>query len=259
MALTPIHPRYLQLARTLMHEIESGQYPVGGLIPTEHKLCQQFGASRFTVREAVKRLVELGLLSRRPGVGTLVLSRSPRSAYHQVMEGIADLRQYTAETELEILDMAMLPLNASLAAMVGAPIDQAWLHVRGLRREVGGLAPICITDIYIHPAFRSVRQLGGRSTVPVYVRLEQQFGEVVVEVRQQIRAVTLTGVQARQLSAKSRGPALQVGRLYCNRRGEVIEAAISTHPAGRFTYSETFRRNEGGAMGDRAKTREGIP
>lgn len=243
MALIPALPRYLQLARALMSEIESGRYPVGSLIPTEFELCEQFGASRFTVREAVKRLVDLGLLSRRPGVGTLVLARTPRTAYRQVMEGIADLRQYSAETELEILEMKMQPLDAVLAGMVGAPTGQAWLHAEGLRREAGGPAPICVTDIYIHPAFRSVRQLGGRSTVPVYVRLEQQFGEEVLEVQQQIRATTLTGAQAKRLVAEPGGPALWVSRLYRNRRGDVIEASISTHPAERFTYSATFRRD----------------
>lgn len=235
-------PRYLQLAQTLMEEIEAGRHAVGDMIPTEHALCQQFGASRFTVREAVKRLVELGLLSRRAGVGTQVLSRRPRAAYRQVMTGIADLRQYTAETELEITDVAMAPLDAATAALVGAPAGEEWLHVEGLRREVGGEAPICTTEIAIHPALREVRDLGGRSTVPVYVRLEQQFGEVVVEVQQQIRATALGRQQARRLGAEAGTPALWVCRLYRNRRGAVIEAAISTHPAGRFTYSETFRR-----------------
>ena len=66
-------PRYLQLAQTLISEIEEGHYPVGALMPTEFELCDQFGASRFTVREAIKRLVQQGMVSRQAGVGTRVL------------------------------------------------------------------------------------------------------------------------------------------------------------------------------------------
>ncbi len=249
MAPAAPQPRYMQLAQALMTEIEAGRYPVGALIPTEHQLCEQFGASRFTVREAVKRLVDLGLLSRRAGVGTQVLSTRPRTVYRQVMDGIAGLQHYTAETELEITDMEMAPLDAETAIMLGAPVAQAWLHVQGLRRLAAGPGtPICATDIFIHPAFRSVGQLGGRSTVPVYVRLEQQFGQVVTEVEQQLRAVPLGRAHARRLQAKPGTPAMWVCRLYRNRQAEVIEAAISIHPAERFSYSETFRRERGGAL-----------
>ncbi|MEG8024873.1 winged helix-turn-helix domain-containing protein [Sphingomonas aurantiaca] len=60
-------PRYLQLAQTLINEIEDGRYPIGTLLPTEFDLCDQFGASRFTVREAIKRLVQSGMVSRQAG------------------------------------------------------------------------------------------------------------------------------------------------------------------------------------------------
>ncbi|MGY2046684.1 GntR family transcriptional regulator [Methylobacterium sp. JK268] len=250
MSLIAPQPRYLQLAQTLISEIESGRYPVGGLMPTEFALCEQFGASRFTVREAIKRLVDLGLVSRQAGVGTRVLSTQPRTAYRQVMQGIADLQQYTAETELEILDVEMAPLDPEIAALAQAPAGQSWLHMRGLRHREGvAAAPLCVTEIYIHPAFRSVREVGGRSAVPVYLRLEEQFGESVAEVQQQIRAVALTPEQALRLGAEAGAPALWICRLYLNRRGEVIEVAISVHPAERFSYSAVFRRERAPARG----------
>lgn len=236
-------PRYLQLAQTLISEIETGHYPVGGLLPTEYELCEQFGASRFTVREAVKQLVQRGLVTRQAGIGTRVLTARAQTAYRQVMAGMADLQQYSAETELEILDMEMAEVTGNLAVQLGASAGQHWLRVQGLRRIEGSDAPpICVTDIYIHPVFRTVRHLGGRSTVPVYVRIEEQFGETVVEVQQQISAHPLGHEASRLLSAEEGAPALSVCRTYLNRRAEIIEVAMSTHPADRFSYSETFRR-----------------
>lgn len=243
MLATP-QPRYLQLAKTLISEIESGRYPVGDLMPTEVELCEQFGASRFTVREAVKRLVELGLVSRQAGVGTRVLSAQSRTVYRQVMQGMTDLRQYTAETDLEITDVGMVEIDKDLATYLKAPVGQAWLLMKGLRRlAADDETPICLTEIYLHPAFRAISQIGGRSTVPVYQRIEEQFGETIVEVQQQIRAVALTQAEAKMLGAKPKTPALWVCRSYLNRRGETVEVAISTHPEERFSYSETFRRD----------------
>jgi GntR family transcriptional regulator len=245
----PPQPRYRQVAQTLINEIAAGHYPVGDLMPTEMELCEQFGASRFTVRQAIKQLVELGLVNRQAGVGTKVLGREPKSNYRQVMQGIADLRQYTADTELEIHDQRMVTVHGDLSATLEAADGESWLRIEGIRRLGDRKAPpICVTEIYIHPAFRAVRDLGGRSTVPIYVRIEEQFGERVMEIQQQISAAALSKRLAGLLDAKPGSPALIVNRSYRNQRGELIEVALSTHPAERFSYSQTFLRDwRGGA------------
>jgi DNA-binding GntR family transcriptional regulator len=245
-------PRYRQVAQTLINEIESGRYPVGDLMPTEMELCGQFGASRFTVRAAIKQLVEMGLVSRQAGVGTKVLGATARPGYRQVMQGMADLQQYTAETELEIVDTKMVTVSGALCKQLGAKPGESWLRLDCLRRlEAQKAPPICFVEIYIHPAFRAVRDLGGRSTVPVYLRIEEQFGEKIVEVQQQIRSVSLSGSLATKLRAKTGSPALLITRTYYNARHEIIEVAASTHPADRFSYSQTFRREwrGGGPVG----------
>jgi GntR family transcriptional regulator len=236
-------PRYRQVAQTLISEIQSGRYPVGNLMPTEMALCAQFGASRFTVREAIKQLVDLGLVSRQAGVGTKVIGVAPRSTYRQVMQELSDLRQYTADTEFEILDTAMVTVAGALCDLLDAKAGESWLKLEGLRRlEDRGAPPICFAEIYIHPAFRAVRDLGGRSNVPVYLRIEEQFGEQVGEVQQQISAAALPEQLAGRLDAAPASPALLVVRTYRNRRAEIIEVTVSTHPADRFSYSQIFRR-----------------
>ena len=59
MTMLAPQPRYRQLAQTLINEIESGRYPVGDL----PRRSSNFGASRFTVRKALKQLVQLDLWS----------------------------------------------------------------------------------------------------------------------------------------------------------------------------------------------------
>ena len=72
-------PRYAQLAKTLFDEIDSKQYSIGDLLPTEYELCAQFGVSRSTAREAVKQLVQQGLVVDNPAWG-VEWSRRPRRA-----------------------------------------------------------------------------------------------------------------------------------------------------------------------------------
>lgn len=243
--------RYRQVAQTLLNEIQGGRYPVGGLLPTEHQLCEEFGASRFTVREAIRQLAQLGLLDRQPGVGTRVRATTAISGYRQEMQRLSDLHQYSTETEFEVLHSAPAEVGANLAPMLRAKPGQVWLRVEGVRRAGAEPLPICFTEIYIHPAFRAVTGLAGRrSREPVYALIEQQFGEEVVAIGQQMRAVAISAQMGRVLGAKTGSPALWICRHYTNRRGETIEVAISTHPAERFSYSETFRRDWQPEQGD---------
>jgi GntR family transcriptional regulator len=72
-------PFYFQLAELLEHEIVSGRWEAGLRLPSEFELCVHFGVSRTTVRQALGRLEQEGLISRRKGQGTFVQESRPRS------------------------------------------------------------------------------------------------------------------------------------------------------------------------------------
>ena len=63
-----------QVENALRQEIESGIWAVGDRIPSEAQLSEKYGVSRVTVRNAISRLVEDGLLVRLQGKGTFVSS-----------------------------------------------------------------------------------------------------------------------------------------------------------------------------------------
>ena len=65
-------PRYLQIAESLRGQIESGELQRGSQLPTERELCEKYDASRNVAREAVKLLINQGLVETRPGQGTFV-------------------------------------------------------------------------------------------------------------------------------------------------------------------------------------------
>ncbi|WP_206489857.1 FadR/GntR family transcriptional regulator [Rhodococcus sp. KRD162] len=65
-----------QVTAQLREEITSQRWPVGSRIPTEPELCDLTGTGRNTVREAVQALVHAGMLERRQGSGTFVLTNS---------------------------------------------------------------------------------------------------------------------------------------------------------------------------------------
>lgn len=60
------------IADELAERIVEGRWPVGGRLPAERRLAEEFGASRPVVREALRSLVERGLVEVYPGRGTFV-------------------------------------------------------------------------------------------------------------------------------------------------------------------------------------------
>jgi DNA-binding FadR family transcriptional regulator len=67
---------YQIVAQALRHEIISGQLGVGDRLPSEAELCEHFGVSRSTIREALRMLTSQRLIStvRGQGGGSTVAS-----------------------------------------------------------------------------------------------------------------------------------------------------------------------------------------
>ncbi len=72
-------PKYEHAYRTILERLKVGTYPVGGRIPTESELAEQFGVSRVTIRRALELLVLDGYVESRQGSGYRVLTLSPAS------------------------------------------------------------------------------------------------------------------------------------------------------------------------------------
>ncbi len=80
-------PYYLQLASILRHKINSGEFSADQLIPSERELCDRYGVSRSTVRQAMQTLKEEGLIWKQRGVGTRI---APPAKIEQNLSGYHD-------------------------------------------------------------------------------------------------------------------------------------------------------------------------
>ncbi len=64
---------YEQVVEQIKSMIVQGIYKKGDLLPSEKELMQLTGVSRITVREALKKLSELGIIDTRKGKGSFVI------------------------------------------------------------------------------------------------------------------------------------------------------------------------------------------
>lgn len=237
--------RYIQVARALRKEIVDGVYPVGSQLPTEHELCQRFSVSRYTVREALRRLREDNLVSSRPRAGTMVVPRPSSHAYVQDVVSINDLLAFATGAQFAIESISMVTIDRELAARTGLPLGEEWLAVVGFRRADDADAPICRTEYYINRSFAAVGRMLQNHTGPIFPLLEDLFGISIVEVRQEIAAVQISPELGASLKVAPGTPALQMQRMYMTSDSEIAQVTVNTHPSSRFRHSMTMRRVKG--------------
>lgn len=244
-SLGPGHPRYQAVAQVLIDEISKGIHPVGSLMPTEFELCDRFSVSRHTVREAIRRLAELGLVTRQAGVGTRVRSQRGASRYIHTSKGSSDLFQYVRDVHLVLKDQTEIIADDDLAELLECKPGQAWLRVRGERHVAGEEWPIALSQVYIAWPYRTVLKDIVTPELPIYSLIEQKFGCVASEVNQQISAILLDAGTAEALGASEGEAGLKVVRKYRTAAQDLFEVAVNLHPGDRFSQSMTLKLESG--------------
>ena len=241
----PAEHRYLQVARTLRKEIVDGVYPIGSQLPTEHELCERFSVSRYTVREALRRLRDDNLVSSRPRAGSLVVPRPSSDSYVQDVGSINDLLAFATGARFAIDSVGMVTVDRKLGGRAGLAEGEEWLAVQGFRQTEGAEFPLYRTEYYINRSFAAVGRLLQRHNGPIFPLIEDLFGLSIVEVHQEIAAVLTSSELAKALKVEAGTPALEVHRAYTTSDRRVAQVTINTHPASRFRHSMTMRRVRG--------------
>lgn len=206
-------------------EIRTGHLPAGGRLPAEEALAETFGVHRHTVRRAIIELQQRGLVRGERGRGSFVRERRIQQeigartrlsvALHRAnrIGARVGLKGRSVRADAEMADLLKVGRGAHLRrvdfvyVVDGQPLSLS-SHLFPLPRFHGidGLLESegSITD--------ALRRLG----VKDYTRRETR-----------IRAVALTGAQARQLKQSRARPALLLTKLNVDEAGTPIQLSYS--------------------------------
>jgi DNA-binding FadR family transcriptional regulator len=162
-----------QAVGRLRQQITSGTWPVGSRIPPEPELTELIGVGRNTVREAVQSLVHAGMLERRQGSGTYVLSDSEL--------GTAMGRQIAGAHQRDVLEVrrSLEVECARLAAQRRTTEEVAELRELRDRRAAahrsGDLDAMVAADLVLH------RMIAAATHNPVLFALYENLLDAITE------------------------------------------------------------------------------
>ena len=137
------------IAETLKQQITEGTYRAGDKLPTEPELMKTFGVGRSSVREAVKLLVNMGVVRVQQGSGTFVAVPSNTDD--------VNIKMSTADrTELDevrkILDIAIVEKAVARRTEKDIERMRASLEKRKVNAEKGLLEECIEADLNFHIA-----------------------------------------------------------------------------------------------------------
>jgi len=234
-------PLYHKLEQELRTRILSGEFKSGEVLPTEQRICSQYGVSRITVRRALETLIAEGLITRKRGVGTFYTP--PQAAGIRSITLSGSLDEFLATRGVVEKDVL-----ASCEAVAPEHV------VRGLRLQSGGTVmrfdlltvldglPIACSELYLPPAIgRKIDPADIQDRrLPIIRAIEQKLGFRVARAEQTLEADIARPIAAAQLGLEPMTPVLKTTRVYFDTAGTPIEMIISLMHPERYRYSMDF-------------------
>jgi GntR family transcriptional regulator len=239
------YPRYLQIRNILTGRLASGAAP-GDRFPTEQSLCQEFGVSRETVREALAGLEREGYIARHRGRGTVVLRRPERPRDDRLTGLVEDFTDLGLDTRVTVLRSGEEPAPADVCARLGLPAGTRLHRILRLRSVSG--TPFALHDAWLPPevgARIAGRDLG-RTTLFGELRRVPRLAPV--ELYQHVDVLVADLATAKRLGTVVGAPLLVTRRALAHRgAGHPTMYFESTFRSDRYYYTVQVDRRAASA------------
>ncbi|MEW4467896.1 GntR family transcriptional regulator [Parasphingorhabdus sp. JC815] len=231
-------PRYIELADELREAVLRGDYTDPGNFPTESVLCDKYDVSRFTVREALRKLTSEGLITRKRGSGTLVQPATARAgALHQPLSNVGEILQYARDTTIAFEKQGTATVPDYIADQISISPKGEWFVFRGKRMKPENERPIALTEAWVHPELaKAVAKIDTNATT-LFGQIETLGNVNVMRVTQDIQAIRATKEILKDLGLEKGDPVLRILRCYYDEKDRMFEISANYHPGEHFAYS----------------------
>lgn len=222
-------PLWAQLAADLRRRIRQREFE--DRFPTDHDLTAQYQVSRHTVREAIRRLEEEGILERRQGSGTYLVD----GAFEQDLNELYSLFRSVEATGLEQRSDVLaqdLRRDAEVAEMLGVPRDRQMFHLARVR--YAGSLPLAIDRAFVPlPVGAGLLDVDFRHTA-LYDELGR-FGVAPQRGTERLRPIIPSDADRAALELPAGQPAMEIRRITFHADAP-IEYRVTTVRGDRYSF-----------------------
>lgn len=209
-------PLWAQLLERLRERLDQGEFDER--FPTDLELMGDYGVSRQTVRDAVRRLADAGLVQRQRGRGTIVHPPTFEQAAG-TLESLFEYVQSAGHEQTSTTREARICTDARVAAILGLPASERLVYIERLRlvqRE-----PLALDRSWLPARIAEPLLAIDLARTGIYVELVARCGVELRSGSERLRPVVPSPEDRRALALPAGQAALSVSRLTRGAAGPV--------------------------------------
>lgn len=232
-------PLWAQLEDDLQRRLAEGAFDAA--FPGEHELAEQYGVSRHTVREALRRLRASGVVDSTRGRGSSVRHGSieqPLGALYSLFRSV-EATGVEQRSKVRVLEVRTAPL---VAETLGLAPDTELVFLERLRLADG--EPLAVDRSYLPREIGEPLLAGHFEHTSLYGELARLTGIRLDGGRESITAMVADAATRRLLGIKADVAVLAVTRIGCL-GGRPLEFRESLIRGDRFSLSAEWPGNAG--------------
>lgn len=226
-------PLYFQISQHLRERILHGQFKSGEALPTEEQLCETYGVSRSTVRQAIADLHAQQLVNRRRGLGTFVADQQKSHQRLNPVGSIHDALNYVRDTSYEVLQRTEEEPPADVRSLLGLARGGQAVHIESL----GTLDRKPLVHAQLFFPLELGRRLDASDFArrgPLIPALERKLGQRAARAEQLVEAEIASAATAKLLGLKARTAILKITRVFFLANGSPMQVVVARHHPERF-------------------------
>jgi GntR family transcriptional regulator len=227
-------PLYSQLKRIIITKIDSGEYQGDSKIPSEQELCEQYGISRPTVRQAISELTNNGYLYKERGKGTFVAKSKSKvdiKNYSGFTDSILDSQN---PSQHDILSLRVITLKDAvfLESVFGTPGNdgkQEFAEISYVTAEKGSVLSYNISYVPLVLFPNLLEDI--KAQKPSYDIMRGKYPLLPVRTKSSLEIIFTDQTDAQFLQVQTGLPVVKIQNTLFSKSGQPVELIIAKYRA----------------------------
>jgi GntR family transcriptional regulator len=244
LAITSPLPLYNQIRELLRNRILDGSHMPLSRMPSESELCELFGVSRITIRQALNDLQKEGLIFKIHGKGTFV---AKPKAYQNIssLQGLAEsLAQQGYEVINQVCGIQYFPAPPKIAERLA--LKQGCLVAEIRRVRLINREPVSLEVTYVPETIGRQLEKADLVTRDIFLILENDLGIALGHADLAIDAILADSELARALNIEINTPIMRIERLTHTESGAPLDFEYLYYRGDAFQYRLRIDRQRAG-------------
>ena len=236
---------YKNIAKKLRFRINSDEFNVGDVLPTERQLMEEYQASRVSIRKAIDELVELDLIEKKQGSGTYIKQKEIVHMMQPLRSGVESSQEIGQSITSEVIEFSIIYPDTEIAQRLKISTTDRVYRTKRVRKINDrpqiieesfmpvALFPELTIRVLEHSKFNYIEEKLGMQIEGSY----QEFSPILPDKEEELL-----------LNIQNREPMLQITSLSNFKDGTIFDYSIMKFKANEYLHAMYVNRNTQGPL-----------